>query len=115
MSTSTNPTGTDNAHELITRLMAVSKKDPRLIKSSTYDAPAAPGTTIRSWKMNEFKYYDIPSPFPTLARGLFTRDVIADGQEKHSIVARGYDKFFNIGDVPWTTVRRVLLSQCKHP
>ncbi|EKM56290.1 uncharacterized protein PHACADRAFT_253339 [Phanerochaete carnosa HHB-10118-sp] len=53
--------------------------------------------------MNEFKYYDIPSPFPTLARGLFTRDITVDGEEKHRIVARGYDKFFNIGEVPWTT------------
>lgn len=59
--------------------------------------------------MNEFKYYDIPSPFPTLARGLFTVDVTdKEGQEKekeYRIVARGYDKFFNIGEVPWTTVR----------
>lgn len=56
--------------------------------------------------MNEFKYYDIPSPFPTLARGVFTMDVSEreDGV-KHRIVARGYDKFFNIGEVPWTTVR----------
>ncbi|KAJ3017665.1 hypothetical protein NUW54_g533 [Trametes sanguinea] len=53
--------------------------------------------------MNEFKYYDIPSPFPTLARGLFTQDIKdASGDIKHRIVARGYDKFFNIGEVPWT-------------
>ncbi|KAF8515637.1 RNA ligase-domain-containing protein [Gautieria morchelliformis] len=60
--------------------------------------------------MNEFKYYEVPSPFPTLARGLFTSydgsDVDAKGEGpsngKYSIVARGYDKFFNIGEVPWT-------------
>lgn len=54
--------------------------------------------------MNEFKYYDIPSPFPTLARGLFSLSE-KDGQARYRIVARGYDKFFNIGEVPWTTVR----------
>jgi tRNA ligase len=52
--------------------------------------------------MNEFKYYDIPSPFPTLARGLFTTEM--DGEPKYRIVVRGYDKFFNIGEVPWTNV-----------
>ena len=60
--------------------------------------------------MNEFKYYDIPSPFPTLARGLFTRELVTDGAKKYQIVVRGYDKFFNIGEVPWTTVRSFVLS-----
>lgn len=59
--------------------------------------------------MSEFKYYDVPSPFPTLARGLFTTEVDEgtkrSGREKeYRIVIRGYDKFFNIGEVPWTTV-----------
>ena len=87
--------------QLIDELFRISKESPKLIRSTTYAAPADPSITLRSWKMNEFKYYDIPSPFPTLARGLFTREV---GQGKHQIVARGYDKFFNIGEVPWTTV-----------
>lgn len=57
--------------------------------------------------MNEFKYYDVPSPFPTLARGLYSQKLGGGdgGGERHRIVARGYDKFFNIGEVPWTTVR----------
>jgi len=42
--------------------------------------------------MNEFKYYDIPSPFPTLARGLFTRELVTDGAAKYQIVVRVYDK-----------------------
>lgn len=67
--------------------------------------------------MNEFKYYDVPSPFPTLARGLFTtwisdepggsvNENVKKGGDagRYRIVARGYDKFFNIGEVPWTTV-----------
>ncbi len=75
--------------------------------------------------MNEFKYYDVPSPFPTLARGLFTQDVKIGGGEgegeggeggevRHRIVARGYDKFFNIGEVPWTTVSVCCYSSLEH-
>lgn len=60
--------------------------------------------------MNEFKYYDIPSPFPTLARGLFTVELPKETEDededrRYRIVVRGYDKFFNIGEVPWTHVR----------
>ena len=100
-------------HELIATLHKLSKKSPKLVRSSTYPAPADPNVTIRSWKMNEFKYYDVPSPFPTLARGIFTRwdgdanaETTGEGSSKgrYNIVARGYDKFFNIGEVPWTTV-----------
>jgi len=82
--------------ELIAALVALEKSAPKLVKSSVYPAPAEPTTLVRSWKMNEFKYYDIPSPFPTYARGLFT---LGD-----RIVVRGYDKFFNTGEVPWTEV-----------
>lgn len=88
--------------KLIADLHALSRKSPKLVKSSTYPAPADPSIIVRSWKMNEFKYYDVPSPFPTLARGLFTVEL--PKTEENRIVARGYDKFFNIGEVPWTTV-----------
>ena len=91
-------------HELVESLLKLSQKSPKLVKFTQYPAPADPSVVIRSWKMNEWKYYDIPSPFPTLARGLFTREVTVNGETKHVIVVRGYDKFFNIGEVPWTTV-----------
>ena len=51
-------------------------------------------------------YFNIPSLYPTLARGLFTREIPKNSQEEgkasktYQIVARGYDKFFNI-EVPW--------------
>ncbi|KAI0747221.1 RNA ligase-domain-containing protein [Daedaleopsis nitida] len=93
----------DEDSELIDALKALSKKSPKLVRSSEYKAPAEPSLFIRSWKMNEFKYYDIPSPFPTLARGLFTQEIKVSNKMKHRIVVRGYDKFFNIGEVPWTT------------
>ncbi|RXW16814.1 hypothetical protein EST38_g9030 [Candolleomyces aberdarensis] len=91
--------------ELIDSLLHLSKKSPKLVKSTEAAVPGCEEITVRSWKMNEFKYYDIPSPFPTLARGLFTTDAEDDADEevKHRIVIRGYDKFFNIGEVPWTT------------
>jgi tRNA ligase len=105
----------DEDSQLIAALHNLSKKSPKLVKSSTYPAPADPQIVVHSWKMNEFKYYDVPSPFPTLARGLFTVELPKGADEaekgsknvdqKHRIVARGYDKFFNIGEVPWCTVR----------
>ncbi|KAF8632510.1 hypothetical protein AX15_001843 [Amanita polypyramis BW_CC] len=101
--------------ELIADLSALAKRSPKLVKSSVYPAPADPAVIVRSWKMNEFKYYDIPSPFPTYARGIFTVELPGEQQEsvpgtgseakpapRYRIAARGYDKFFNIGEVPWT-------------
>lgn len=92
--------------QLIDDLHRLSKKSPKLVRSTVYSAPSDPSISVRSWKMNEFKYYDVPSPFPTLARGLFSREIPcgddSKGEQKYQIVARGYDKFFNIGEVPWT-------------
>ncbi|KAG1834983.1 RNA ligase-domain-containing protein [Suillus subalutaceus] len=92
--------------QLINDLHQLSKKSPKLVRSTVYSVPSDPSISVRSWKMNEFKYYDIPSPFPTLARGLFSRELPcgddSKGEQKYQIVARGYDKFFNIGEVPWT-------------
>ena len=91
--------------QLIADLHSLYKKSPKLVKPIQYAAPAIPEITVESWRMNEFKYYDIPSPFPTLARGLFSVKEGEDGQARYRIITRGYDKFFNIGEVPWTTVR----------
>jgi len=92
--------------DLVASLHALSAKSPKLVRSSVYSAPSDSSIQIRSWKMNEFKYYDVPSPFPTLARGLFTREMAGEQEDekRYQIVVRGYDKFFNIGEVPWTTV-----------
>ncbi|KAH9965570.1 RNA ligase-domain-containing protein [Lactifluus volemus] len=91
--------------QLIADLHALHKKSPKLVKPVKYPAPADPEIAVESWRMNEFKYYDIPSPFPTLARGLFSVEEKKekDSDPRYRIVARGYDKFFNIGEVPWTT------------
>ncbi|BGP42918.1 tRNA ligase [Rhodotorula kratochvilovae] len=60
---------------------------------------------LTSWKMADYAYKREPCPFPTRARGLFTERVKGDKQgeeDEYRIVARGYDKFFNIGEVSWT-------------
>jgi len=97
--------------DLISRMRTISNRERKLISSSEYNAPAQPDIKIRSWKANEFKYYQVPSPFPTLARGVFSEWLPAyEGQKEGSeggnwrIVCRGYDKFFNIGETGWTTV-----------
>ncbi|KAI0250856.1 RNA ligase-domain-containing protein [Lactifluus subvellereus] len=98
--------------QLIADLHSLHKKSPKLVKPVQYAMPAVPEITIESWRMNEFKYYDIPSPFPTLARGLFSAEEKGEkgGESRYRIAVRGYDKFFNIGEVPWTT----LLVASKH-
>ena len=90
---------------LIERLYTLSKTNKKLVKESEYNAPADKNIAVTSWKMNEFKYYQVPSPFPTLARGLFSTTIGGGTNIKYRVVARGYDKFFNIGEVPWTNVR----------
>ncbi|KAJ1948885.1 trna ligase, partial [Dispira parvispora] len=45
-------------------------------------------------------YKKVPCPFPILARGLFTRP--SEDGAGYDIVARGYDKFFNLGEVAQT-------------
>ncbi|KZP05073.1 hypothetical protein FIBSPDRAFT_766407 [Athelia psychrophila] len=95
------PRYSEEDSQLITLLHKLSATS-KLVKSNQYAAPADPNVAIRSWKMDEFKYYVVPSPFPTLARGLFTTKIDDGDGEHHRIVVRGYDKFFNIGEVPWT-------------
>ncbi|PWN35141.1 uncharacterized protein FA14DRAFT_144791 [Meira miltonrushii] len=62
--------------------------------------------TLTSWKTQEFAYRKTTKvglgeddELPTLARGLFT---MAIGTDQHRIVVRGYDKFFNEDEMPWT-------------
>lgn len=52
---------------------------------------------VTSWKMQDYAYKRDPCPYPTRGRGLFTM-----GRDR--IVARAYDKFFNVDEVSWTKV-----------
>ncbi|KAH9865332.1 hypothetical protein J1614_008915 [Plenodomus biglobosus] len=72
------------------------------VKKHTFELPN--GRTVDSWKMNEWDYKK--ANLPTYARGLFTYTTL-DG--KQEIAVRGYDKFFNHGEVrktEWNNVER---------
>lgn len=53
---------------------------------------------VVSWKFQEWDYGKKNIKLPCNARGLF---ILEDG-DKPEIVARGYDKFFNVDEVPFT-------------
>lgn len=86
---------------------AADDNDVTLNSSSTVSAKNEGQTvTLTSWKTQEFAYRKTTrvglgeeDELPTLARGLFT---IAIGAGQHRIVVRGYDKFFNEEEMPWT-------------
>ncbi|TIB29856.1 hypothetical protein E3P86_03600 [Wallemia ichthyophaga] len=85
---------------VLAQLHALSLHDKPIVRQNEHTLAHASGTpsvpsTITSWKMNEHQYAKSPSPFPTLARGLFTQG--------ERIIVRGYDKFFNVDEVPWTS------------
>ncbi|KAG8986078.1 hypothetical protein FRB94_008228 [Tulasnella sp. JGI-2019a] len=117
----------EGSSELVKSLIKLSKKSPNLVKAAGHDVKSPDGNEtsprtrrIWSWRMDEWKYSAHPSPFPTLARGLFTEWVPAstekwsngndqvkggnlDSDGFHRVVARGYDKFFNMNEVRWNT------------
>ncbi|KAJ2496075.1 trna ligase, partial [Coemansia sp. RSA 2049] len=64
--------------------------------------------SLVSWKTADQLYKNSPSMLPTLARGLFTS---GDSGEE-AIVSRGYDKFFNVGEVARTTWQAITSDTC---
>ncbi|KAJ2281785.1 trna ligase, partial [Coemansia sp. RSA 370] len=84
--------------QLITTMREMGSVTPaskRIVKHTMHEFD---GRSITSWKCSEFLYKKDPCPLPTQARGLFTSK--NDGED--AIVARGYNKFFNVGEVPHT-------------
>ncbi|CAI4061112.1 hypothetical protein N7582_001800 [Saccharomyces uvarum] len=65
---------------------------------------------VVSWKFNEWDYGKNNITLPCKARGLF----ISDDIESPVIVARGYDKFFNMGEVNFTKWEWIE-ENCKGP
>ncbi|KAI9105614.1 RNA ligase-domain-containing protein [Phlyctochytrium arcticum] len=63
---------------------------------------ATDGRVIYSYKCSEGLFRKDPPVFPTLARGLFMTNLGSVFSPQWKIVARGYDKFFNIGEVATT-------------
>lgn len=75
----------------------VSLEKTRLAKAQrkTYLVKTSKGEEeVDSWKFNEYGYFNNDVTLPIRARGLFTMD--------GKVVARGYDKFFNVDEVAAT-------------
>lgn len=70
------------------------------VKKHTFPLPN--GRSVDSWKMNDWDYKK--ENLPTYARGLFTYKTL-DGHTE--IAVRGYDKFFNHGEVRKTEWKNV--------
>ncbi|KAF1840660.1 tRNA ligase [Cucurbitaria berberidis CBS 394.84] len=71
------------------------------VKKHTFPLPN--GRTVDSWKMNDWDYKK--ANLPTYARGLFTYQNLNGNSE---IAVRGYDKFFNHGEVRKTEWKNVV-------
>ncbi|MCJ1460922.1 hypothetical protein MMC28_011304 [Mycoblastus sanguinarius] len=87
---------------LVKGLEACSKKNgggknSAASKKSSFAVPGTGGLTVDSWKFREWDYKR--RDLPTYARGLFTYRR-KDGTPE--IAIRGYDKFFNVGEVEET-------------
>ncbi|KAF7730681.1 hypothetical protein EC973_001630 [Apophysomyces ossiformis] len=83
-------------HDLIQQLFALKTEKKRVIRDKTFTIND--DLTVRSWTMQDYLYKQQPRLYPIKARGLFTTE---NKEGQHSIVIRGYDKFFNIGEVAW--------------
>lgn len=97
-------------HKVVTELIhsleghkgKTSKQNGFSVRKHTFPLPN--GRSVDSWKMNDWDYKK--EHLPTYARGLFTYKTL-DG--KHEIAVRGYDKFFNHGEVrktEWMNVEK---------
>ncbi|KAL2019306.1 hypothetical protein VTK56DRAFT_9773 [Thermocarpiscus australiensis] len=75
------------------------KKSGFSVKKSSFAVASSPtGITVHSWKFQDWDYKR--RDLPTHARGLFTTRTEHGVPE---IAVRGYDKFFNVGEVRETT------------
>ncbi len=71
-------------------------------RKTTFEIPDTKGMKVDSWRFQEWDYKR--RDLPTYARGLFTYKR-KDGTPE--IASRGYDKFFNVGEVHETTWENV--------
>ncbi|EST10191.1 hypothetical protein PSEUBRA_000606 [Kalmanozyma brasiliensis GHG001] len=92
----------DSATALVHALDAARSRPKPLIRSTGH---LVASHHLLSWKVSEFAYRkstSTGSELPTLARGLFTERIDSpSSSSSHRIVVRGYDKFFNLSELPW--------------
>jgi len=72
-------------------------------KKATFSVAGTDGITVDSWRFQDWDYKR--RDLPTYARGLFTTRT---KQGTPEIVVRGYDKFFNVGEVHETKWENVV-------
>ncbi|KAF7727203.1 hypothetical protein EC973_007901 [Apophysomyces ossiformis] len=82
-------------HTVIQKLYQLEKSHGKELRYKSYDVDDA---TWVSWTMREHVYKKKQSTYPTMARGLFT----TKENNQYKIVARGYDKFFNVNETAAT-------------
>ncbi|EHA52899.1 tRNA ligase [Pyricularia oryzae 70-15] len=74
------------------------------IKKTKFAVTGSPSkVTVDSWKLQDWDYKK--PGLPTYARGLFTTRLPNNVPE---IAVRGYDKFFNVGEVPETNWENII-------
>ena len=79
------------------------RKNGFSVKKTTFDVKgSADGIQVDSWRMQDWDYKR-PN-LPTYARGLFTTKTRRNEPE---IAVRGYDKFFNVDEVPETKWKNI--------
>lgn len=71
-------------------------------RKSTFQVAGSDGIAVDSWRFQDWDYKR--DDLPTYARGLFTT---YKKDKKPEIVIRGYDKFFNVGEVNDTQWRNI--------
>jgi tRNA ligase len=81
------------------------KKGGFLCKKTSFFVDGSDDIWVDSWRFRDWDYKR--DDLPTYARGLFTAQTKDNKQE---IVIRGYDKFFNVGEVKETEWRNVEAS-----
>ncbi|KAL8876545.1 MAG: hypothetical protein Q9192_008840, partial [Flavoplaca navasiana] len=106
------PYASQDAHDVASMIKALNActkkqgggKKAMSSKKTTFDIPDTNGLSVDSWRFQEWDYKR--RDLPTYARGLFTYNK-KDGTPE--IATRGYDKFFNVGEVhetQWENVAR---------
>ncbi|KAL9032727.1 MAG: hypothetical protein Q9180_006339, partial [Flavoplaca navasiana] len=107
------PYASQDAHDVASMVKALNActkkqgggKKAMSSKKTTFDIPDTKGLSVDSWRFQEWDYKR--RDLPTYARGLFTYNK-KDGTPE--IATRGYDKFFNVGEVHETQWENVAKS-----
>ncbi|KHN98606.1 RNA ligase, T4 RnlA-like protein [Metarhizium album ARSEF 1941] len=102
------PQDTDDVSRMLDALELARKEKRRggfAIKKTSFQVKGSSnGIKIDSWKLQDWDYKR--PDLPTYARGLFTTPQTA--RQRPEIAVRGYDKFFNINEVPETQWENII-------